>query len=62
VNPATGRAGKEKLDMPPGLLEFQTEKDGVIPVMSRADQNESCAWIGEKRLQGHPSPLDCFPH
>ena len=62
MDATTGGTGEEELHLPSGLLEFQTDEDSVISVMSWPNQNKGRAWIGEKRLEGFPCPIDGFAH
>jgi hypothetical protein len=62
MNSSTRRTGKKKLNIPSELLEFDSKKSRVIPIMAGTDEDKGRSWFEEKRTKLPESAVDSLPH
>jgi len=62
VDPPAGGSGEKKFNVPTGVLEFQPQENGIIPIMSGSDQNEGLSGIRQKGLKGFPGSIHRLTH
>jgi hypothetical protein len=62
MNSSTRRTGKKKLNIPSELLEFDSKKSGIIPIMAGTNEDKGRSWFEEKRAKLPESAVDSLPY